>query len=211
MSKLPSNCPTATNMPKNQRDRRRAKLTESDVISIFKAKAIRNIASKIGREYGVSEKTIRDIWSGRTWAKETWHLEPSRTLVLRQVGRPRGIKDSKPRQKRVLRQELAAICSGAFALSDLRSHVWNAPSDPNDDTIDEKGLKGCENKEPLLPNSGIQAQQGTVEPLMTIDEQLGEWDVRMQCVQGESNPFEHDWDPTPFSSDRTTSAAPRYK
>ena len=49
--------------------------------------------------YGVSEKAIRDVWTARTWAKETWHLEPLRALALKQTGRPKGRRDSKPRLK----------------------------------------------------------------------------------------------------------------
>jgi hypothetical protein len=76
------------------------------VIEIFKVK-IANAqsenkekisASSLSRKYGVSEKTIRDIWLGHTWNQETWHLDPTRPLIRKQTGRPKGSKDRVPRK-----------------------------------------------------------------------------------------------------------------
>jgi hypothetical protein len=39
-------------------------------------------AAAVSREYGISEKTVRDIWNGRTWAQETQPLVPHRPLRL---------------------------------------------------------------------------------------------------------------------------------
>ena len=52
----------------------RGRLTGSEVQSIYLAKKPGNRATKIAGSFGVNEKTVRDIWSGRTWAKETLHL-----------------------------------------------------------------------------------------------------------------------------------------
>ena len=76
----------------------RAKLAASDAIEIFSLRRSEVQATKLAHIYGISEKAIRDIWTARTWATETWHLEPSRELVLRQAGRPKGRTDSKPRR-----------------------------------------------------------------------------------------------------------------
>ena len=46
----------------------------------------------VARAFGVSEKTVRDIWKGRTWLRETMHLDPTRVVMaaqLRGPGRPR--------------------------------------------------------------------------------------------------------------------------
>ena len=51
----------------------RRRLTESQVQSIYLAKKPGIRATKIACSFGVNEKTVRDIWSGRTWAKETLH------------------------------------------------------------------------------------------------------------------------------------------
>ena len=57
-------------------------------------------ATKLSVMYGVSEKAVRDIWTGRTWAKETWHLDMTRTLSNKRTGRPKGSKDTIPRHRR---------------------------------------------------------------------------------------------------------------
>ena len=71
---------SGTDMPSQQSQQRhtaakhRRRLTESQVQSIYLAKKPGNRATKIAGSFGVNEKTIRDIWSGRTWAKETLHV-----------------------------------------------------------------------------------------------------------------------------------------
>jgi len=80
--------------------RARAKLTEDDAVSIFMVKLERQTKAThaVASLYGVSEKAVRDIWNGRTWARTT-----SRILGVRRpaqpVGRPLGSKDSKPRKR----------------------------------------------------------------------------------------------------------------
>ena len=78
----------------------RAILTPEQAIRIFKIKLSSQIAHKdrdldpadIARAFGISEKAVRDIWKGRTWLRETMHLDPARAIMaarLRPPGRPR--------------------------------------------------------------------------------------------------------------------------
>jgi hypothetical protein len=50
-------------------------------------------AAAVGISFGVSEKAIRDIWRGRTWVRETMHLDPASyattVQMLRLPGRPK--------------------------------------------------------------------------------------------------------------------------
>ena len=59
-------------------------------------------ASSVAVMFGVTAKTVRDIWMGRTWYRETLHLDPSRSdareRLLKRAGRPKGAKDGKPRK-----------------------------------------------------------------------------------------------------------------
>ena len=57
-------------------------------------------ATQLGKLYEVSEKTIRDIWTGRTWVRETWRLDTSRSIPVKKIGRPKGRKDNKPRKRK---------------------------------------------------------------------------------------------------------------
>ena len=81
----------------------RAKLTESDALNIYHCKTSVTSASQIAKLYGVSEKAVRDIWTGRTWSRETWHLDESRPFPTKKMGRPLGRKDAQPRKPRSLR------------------------------------------------------------------------------------------------------------
>jgi hypothetical protein len=77
-------------------------LTKQQVLEIFMVRLV-NDSSETGErvgarllaeQYRVNEKTIRDIWSGRTWYRETLHLDPRRKLDpnrLKAPGRPRGL------------------------------------------------------------------------------------------------------------------------
>ena len=78
----------------------RAILTAEQAIEIFKMKLssqpavrIKNLsACKVAFAYGVSEKTVRDIWKGRTWLRETMHFDPAHIVMAarrRPPGRPR--------------------------------------------------------------------------------------------------------------------------
>jgi len=78
----------------------RTRLTQADVVEIFLRKQSQKSPTVVSRLCGVSEKTVRDIWSGRTWSKETQHLDPSRTMCIKKIGRPTGRKDTKPRKPR---------------------------------------------------------------------------------------------------------------
>mmetsp|Transcript_29307 Transcript_29307/g.76971 ORF Transcript_29307/g.76971 Transcript_29307/m.76971 type:complete len:134 (+) Transcript_29307:145-546(+) len=57
---------------------RRARLTEKEVAEIFDIKNSQAgsngtpSAAGVARIYGINEKTVRDIWKGRTWNRKTW-------------------------------------------------------------------------------------------------------------------------------------------
>jgi hypothetical protein len=60
-------------------------------------------AAVVARSFGVSEKAIRDIWSGRTWVRETMHLDPAgaaaKTQRLRLPGRPKCRRGNETKQR----------------------------------------------------------------------------------------------------------------
>ena len=165
-----------------------ARLTVSDVINIFNSKKSSIQATRVANMYGVSEKAIRDIWTARTWARETWHLEPSRTLVLKQAGRPRGSKDSRPRQQKRsihLRKELPII------------QAYNPPTADQcrlsaDAFLSVLDMRICFSQAPTIDqqdNGGDTDGSG----LQSLDEQLDGWDSGV-CVPDKSDPFEEDWE-----------------
>jgi hypothetical protein len=85
-------------------------LTKQQALDIFKVRLFNDSSAAGGRvgarrlaeQYLVNEKTIRDIWSGRTWYRETLHLDPRRKLDpkrLKAPGRPRGYTSRREVQK----------------------------------------------------------------------------------------------------------------
>ena len=87
----------------------RAILTDDQAREIFRHKPSpdskeRDRAGILARTYGISVKTVRDIWVGRTWYRATVHLDPSKPVSVERLqkrpGRPRGAKDSRPRTRK---------------------------------------------------------------------------------------------------------------
>jgi hypothetical protein len=87
----------------------RAILAMGQAQDIFRYRSIsfakeRDKAGILAGMYGVSVKTIRDIWVGRTWYRATFHLDPIRPFtperLQKRAGRPKGAKDSVPRARK---------------------------------------------------------------------------------------------------------------
>ena len=121
----------------------RAVLTKEQAIDIFRLsissfpKGSRPTATSVARAFGVSEKTIRDIWNGRTWCDETLPLDLSRQPKPRKkTGRPLGCKDSAPRRPREMsRRANESLCKStndiqlSNPLSQIPQLVSSADSD----------------------------------------------------------------------------------
>jgi hypothetical protein len=189
----------------------RAVLTKSQAITIFQLKQKSSSATKVARSCGISEKTVRDIWTARTWASETWHLDPSRTIKIKQhTGRPLGSRDSKPRK---LRQ--ASVGGFAQSSTTLICHQMTMTSSDNDHPsgASSDGADMCEanienvGAELVYPERGEQLEcsaddfhrkcesacigQHPFVPTTSLDEQLFDWE------RGHSgtwlDPFKADW------------------
>jgi hypothetical protein len=167
----------------------RARLTESDAISIYKLKASAS-ATSVGRLYGVREKAIRDIWKGNTWANETWHLDMSRKRVVKHAGRPAGSRDTRPRKTK------------------LRDESQVTASETNSEQIQllcpKRPVSGQENmieSVPISASSTIQTlhqKLSFASILMSVDDQLFEWERQTQqdpCYSSGigCDPFKADW------------------
>ena len=163
----------------------RARLAANDAVDIFVLKQSGVQATKVARNYGVSEKAVRDIWTARTWARETWHLDQSRELELKKAGRPRGSRDSRPRQtKRLVSQRCLST------VTDQQDHQL---------CIDPHTLAAL--PDTLTLHVPCAARAGNIASLcapvctrmQSVDEQLSEWDWEIWCRPPFSDPFEHDW------------------
>jgi hypothetical protein len=96
-------------LEQNQLRHGRAILTSEEACDIFQCRPQqssrdRNRATVLAQKYGVSVKTVRDIWVGRTWYRATYLLDKDQPVqeerLLKRAGRPLGAKDRKPRLKK---------------------------------------------------------------------------------------------------------------
>ena len=110
----------------------RAILTSEKAVEIFSrslpstgsSSAEKPHATSVAREYGISEKTVRDIWTGRTWSNETLHLDPQRPArEAKPTGRPRGKKDTAPRKRKLKN------CEDSVSMQSLEAGTWLAYDD----------------------------------------------------------------------------------
>ena len=90
-------------------------------------------AASMSKKYGVSEKAVRDIWTGRTWSKETWHLDALRSRPVKKMGRPVGRQDSKPRKSRIAPRKLESS-----KLRDAAAVASNHLDMHHDKSVDEQ-------------------------------------------------------------------------
>ena len=143
--------PSPMQMQRDPRRSNRIILSEQDARHIFQNKPPnggrdRRRADMLASLYGVSVKTIRDIWVGRTWYRSTCHLDPSKPVNLhrlqRKPGRPLGAKDSKPRVVQPTRRESppspssAAVIATSCHTSAAAFDVWRQASTPLADWLD---------------------------------------------------------------------------
>jgi hypothetical protein len=99
-------------------------LTPQMAVFLYKSKLTNPTlsAGTIAKLIGVNDKTIRDVWCGRTWARETKHLDPTRRDKPNPpgAGRPIGAKDKKPRARQPTIDNLLAAweCTGSYPVVD---------------------------------------------------------------------------------------------
>ena len=87
-------------------------------------------STQVAFTFGVCEKTVRDIWTGRTWFHELIHLDPTRAALAEQRMRPPG----RPRFDRRDAGDCLAVPSGYVDLDSIILKrprlVSPAPSSP---------------------------------------------------------------------------------
>ena len=91
-------------------NQRKSKLTEPQVMTIFSLRPNNSdnrivcTSTELAVYYKVSRESIKNIWNGRTWSDVTGGSP------VRRMGRPPGVKDSKPRVSREAKRE--RLCAG---------------------------------------------------------------------------------------------------
>ena len=186
-------------------NRSRAILSLSQVIEIFKIKLTATTLMQkcpspwqISALFGVSEKAVRDIWKGRTWARETHHLEPSRQVLMRKRrGRPSGSMDSRSRKAskpgiatwsrglqvavedlEILKTDVTSLHCYACAANGQRNRMHNADF--------------CAHRCVASDSASADSHQPH-EWTASIDYQLHEWMEGTSSLSELADPFGADW------------------
>ena len=171
--------------PQNEVSKTRAKLTEADALDIYHCKGRVTSAAAISKLYGVSEKAVRDIWTGRTWSKETWHLDESRPFPTKKMGRPLGRKDAQPRKPRSFRTipESQTSC-------DKPINVSLQPQSLDMESLFSLAMnerpQACKMDNEEVPSSDWCCRNQSIDDLLHEKTQCG-FDITFQ------DPFGHDW------------------
>jgi hypothetical protein len=118
----------------------RAVLTKDQAIEIFRLSLThssnkkRPTAVSVSRAFNISEKTVRDIWSARTWHDETLPLDVNRTpRAAKKIGCPPGKIDSKPREPRTVKSLSSTPQTQATDNAEPNSPLYCASSDSSHD------------------------------------------------------------------------------
>ena len=184
----------------------RARLTKKDVLEIFQLKGDSKSASQLGALYGVSEKTVRDIWTRRTWSMETRHLDTSQSLLIKNIGRPKGSKDSKPRKKKESLDNAMDVSEDHHGKQQEHHGRQQEYAPCLDITLatqssDEKYLRdtcAAGASQEYTPSSDVQPPSICTQASMrrgSIDDELHEWAERCCCRPRLTDPFRKDWNP----------------
>ena len=214
--------------------RPRAILTEKQAIEIFNIKGRISLsahqnqlltgtsASSVARIYGVSERTVRDIWKGRTWCRSTLNFDSNKSAIngIKKPGRPKGSRDTKPRKKKSMihffrndqgisgqscqpavapsNKQISgdALCSGPFYLM---------AAVPLDQQVFGHGLCSTARRFSVPDDDfkidGKDSSSATVGKLDTnqvqgdsLDAQLHSWHLQPSSLNAVADPFHSDWD-----------------
>ena len=145
----------------------RAVLTKELVVEIYglRVKAARPTATSVARRIGVNEKTIRDIWSGRTWHKETMNLDLAQhPKKSSKTGRPQWRKDIPPQR----RKSANLATQAAATLTATRTEQKSAKSEYVSGDIGH--LKSIFETDPLMIGCAEQSNPSMVSTKLVLTE-----------------------------------------
>jgi hypothetical protein len=182
----------------------RARLSEPQVIAIFQAKATGATSTEIATVFGMSETAVRDIWSGRTWSRETWRLDTSRPFQHQLPGRVKRCKARNPRRKSALQSDELRAWTAAQVSSSAKDNLLASNPMKGYTFIQEtlqmphnqhsnQGFTQCTDAAACFENSNTWYQAGNAwliastvtirhvlvdeQHQVSVDEQLHEWDT----------------------------------
>jgi hypothetical protein len=147
--------------------------------------------------YGVSAKTVRDIWVGRTWYWATYPLDLTRSIsterLERKLGRPKGKKDSRPRSRKLCptseeMEKSAAAPWKSFSIKKDQKCVANRSIVGRSIFSDVRGV--------TLSSADISNPSIASPPANIIPPSAQAWHEALLCAATSTDfvdPFHNDW------------------
>ena len=188
-------------MQQHRPHKSRAILTEQQAIDIFRSGSANSIstmvssATYVAKQYGINERTVRDIWKQRTWTNATSSLaEVAGPMTKRKMGRPIGSKDVRPRKQKLaagtlISSNLSNPCTAANPADARQRHYISRPNSESRDSSTysdqvQQGsvarrrlftylLSGSFDQAALLDRSPVEDERQAEEA--SIDDQLHAW------------------------------------
>jgi hypothetical protein len=148
----------------------RARLTEEAVLQIFACRHDKRSPTVLSNFYGVNEKTVRDIWSGRTWSKETQHLGPARAVSAAVSSKQIGWSSGQDKNVESLGPTNDQARYGAITTTTSKTRFWMAS--PNGSISRSMASKVQDEDQPVASR----AISISTSHAISIDEQLYEWE-----------------------------------
>lgn len=183
---------------------KRASLSQTAVLEIFSSRPRRSqdgvflpstaTSKELAKKFNIADKTVRDIWNRRSWAKVTRELWTDAEVKAeatgenatdgelvaaktRQPGRPRGAIDTVSRKKRKLSTDIA----GDIVSPDKPSHHSTSPAE-SESVVKQSCAWTAGNEKPLAFSPVPEEEDN--ENGIELDD----------CVIHKSNPFVVDWE-----------------
>ena len=188
----------------------------ANCIKDMPCRSIRGQSTSVSKQFGVSSRTVRDIWNRKTWTQETRLLWPqesalrasrgngsaedskTRSAGTRKVGRPKGSRDKKQRARRYYNR-----CSSFGTRRTCRKYQDEDGEQSSSDSEDvqehrieehhfwDRTAARCESTRPSAdPDPPIGPSPSQPEDLLSPSSPA--WLDALPCSL-ESDPFRDDW------------------
>ena len=149
-------------------------LTKDQVISIFQRSVIssakKQTATSVAKEFGVSEKTVRDIWKGRTWYEETLPLDLNRVpREPKKMGRPPGRKDRTKRKLKTNAGQKAISTQSSAVRSDLNGILQSHEKDTVQATSSTQLADSAQTSTQILVSNNLPRKYSVQDSQMIVN------------------------------------------
>jgi hypothetical protein len=168
----------------------RKRLSATAVTRIFIRKGGPCNAREVAKEYGISEKAVRDIWTGRTWKKETRLLVCSSLDVLQKPNARQGSQPLARKPRDIQIKDDASVDKTLDVTRQAEADELGNDSEPS------TGRHKMEDDKATRPMPGKDTTALLFKPeaaaVRSLDVQLHSWEGQFKTAPDFHDPFHQD-------------------